>query len=149
MIAGYFIHETLKDSWRLKIKKVLSVLVPVAAVVLLVFPLTTKIRRDPEIFSLKESLTQKKLNPTRWTIVANGYPFYALASLNEWVDGSLTYQDATPKKYECSNCVFLVKNEVKRDFLTLNPDFTEFAYLKNYGTTFIVPKSYLKVPLQL
>lgn len=149
MVAGYFIHETLKDSWRLKIKKFLSVFVPVSAVVLLVFPLTTKVRRDPEIFAIIENFNQKDLKPLKWTIVGGGYPFYALASLNEWQSGSLTYQEATAKKVNCTSCVFLVKNEVLPSFRSLNPEFVTYALLKSFGTTLMVPKSYKETLLQL
>lgn len=149
MVAGHFIFETLNESIRLIIKRVLSFLIPIGALLLLIFPLTTKIRRDREIFEIKKSFSQKGLKPEKWTIVASGYPFYALASLNEWTDGSLTYQRAQPDVANCDSCVFLVKNESLSKFKELNPSFKSYALLKRYGTTLMVPESFKNKNLKL
>ena len=149
IVGGNFLEEVLGENAKRKIQKFLSFLIPVSALCLLIFPLTTKIRRDPEIFVIKKALKERELFPKKWTIVANGYPFYALAALNEWIDGSLTYQKANPEVNNCSDCVFLVKNETLLKFKNLNPSFKAFAVLKNYGTTLMVPKDYLSKVLKL
>jgi len=67
---------------------VLSILV---TLVLLVFPVTNKSKRDPEIFKVRTVVEMLKEAPRNWVIVDGIYPFWSLNNMNSWIDHSNTY----------------------------------------------------------
>jgi 4-amino-4-deoxy-L-arabinose transferase-like glycosyltransferase len=59
----------------------LKVLIVIGALVLLIFPLTTKTRRDKEIFKVFEVVEKLENQPNSWGIIDSSYDFFRLANL--------------------------------------------------------------------
>ena len=54
--------------------------------------MTTKIRRDPEIYKLKSLFEQAKQTPKVWKIIDGIYPYWSLNNLTSWHDLGLVQQ---------------------------------------------------------
>jgi len=147
IMGGHFLNELLPEKLLNRVVRFFNWFIPVTALCLLIFPLTTKVRRDREIFSLRDNFESIGFKPTKWTIINEGYPYYALAALNEWEDGSLTYTIHESKKEDCFDCVFIVKDEVLESFQSLNPNFKSIATFKRYGSTVLIPIMTANLPL--
>ena len=148
IMAGNFLNDVFSESSSKKAIKFFDGLIPITALCLLVFPLTVNIRRDREIFSLRDNFKNIGFKPNKWTIIGEAYPYYALAALNEWEDGALTYQVQDTSEADCLDCVFIVKNEALERFRNLNSSFTSIAKLKRYGSTVLIPSTASKKPME-
>lgn len=73
-----------------KIIKHVDVLAVTIAVVLLVFPLTNKIRRNRNIFKAREVMAQFNFKPDNWLVVNHAYSYWPLMSLNFFEDNTET-----------------------------------------------------------
>ena len=118
IVAGYSIHfmGKMKDRFFIFINS-LGVVVPL---VLLIFPLTNKIKRDPQIFEIRSELKSKNIEIKTWVNFRETYPFWALANLNGWMDYSNTYnlfkeEDLSSDRFK-NKTLFLVKNEDQNYF---------------------------------
>lgn len=67
----------LKEKLDQRITFGVKVLAGSAALVLLIFPLTTEIKRDRPLYETKEIVERLKVKPNAWAIVGDSYPFFA------------------------------------------------------------------------
>ncbi|ATH06731.1 hypothetical protein BIY24_01885 [Halobacteriovorax marinus] len=127
-----------------RLMNVFQYLIPLAAVILLVFPLTSKTRRDPEITKLKEILKLSSRNVSKWIVYNNSYPFWSLASKNGFEDGSVTITlEKNDDVENCEECIVLIKDEdssglsKKEEFSSY---YLEAFYLKKKRVRVYLPK---------
>ena len=60
-----------------KFERIIAVLAVCTAVALLVLPLTTKLRRHPELINMEEQLEWRNLKPQKFFLVDNAYEFWS------------------------------------------------------------------------
>ena len=88
------------------------------ALLLLIFPLTTEIRRDPEIFEIRKLTDLMPVKPDTWGVVSDVYPYWALANLNGFHDHSNTLSLTAPdllsiiEQEDGKNWIFLIPSSV-------------------------------------
>ena len=58
----------------------------VVALALLIFPLTTEIKRDKELFTTLDIMKLLPKRPSHWIVVNDVYPYYSLVNLMSWLD---------------------------------------------------------------
>lgn len=64
----------------------------ILSLVLLIFPLTTKIRRDKPLYKTKEIVESIKIKPNAWAIIGDSYPFFAAANFFAYYHHSEVYR---------------------------------------------------------
>mgnify|MGYP003974948359 CR=1 FL=1 len=84
--------KNISEEVEIKIKGIYKGLVILVTLTLLTFPVTTKIRRDPEIYKLKSLFEQAKQTPKVWKIIDGIYPYWSLNNLTSWHDLGLVQQ---------------------------------------------------------
>ena len=96
----------------------------IMTLVLLMFPLTAEIRRDPEIFEIRKLIDIMPVKPDTWGIVNDIYPFWALTNLNAFHDHSNTHE-LTPE-----NLLSIVAQDDGKNWIFLIPNSVYQAHLK-------------------
>lgn len=95
-----------------KLKKGILGIAVTTALVLLIFPLTNKIRRDPEIYEIKSLMEKSGAKPSYWGIVDGAYPFWSLTNMVAWHDlgvtENLNLQDFEENAFKRENAVFIL-----------------------------------------
>ena len=123
-LAAYPISFFSKDV----IKKIYQGFVYVTIIVtlgLLIFPLTTEIRRDSEIFEIRKLIELMPIKPNTWGIVNDAYPFWALTNLNAFHDHSNTHELTTEsllsmvEQDDGKNWIFLIPSSVYQNHFDL------------------------------
>jgi 4-amino-4-deoxy-L-arabinose transferase-like glycosyltransferase len=69
--------ERIKDDLSQKVSFFIKTITTIGALVLLIFPLTTKIKRDVPLYETKEVVESIKVKPNAWAIIGDSYPFFA------------------------------------------------------------------------
>lgn len=145
--AAYALNSFLKEGWFEKIRKGTMYLFLVTSLTLLVFPLTTKTRRDKIIHKSLEITKGLKKQPNVWVTIDSSYSFFALANLIGFeIDGEVVNQDlAWLKRYLLDDAELVFKSESKVDwskkefiFLIRNADFEKVKDLINKKLVSIV-----------
>lgn len=106
VMAGYFFFER-NNEFQNKIYSGLRILVPVVALVLLIFPLTTKIRRHKEVFKTLEVLRLYDHSPRAWYVVDDAIEYYSTSSL------SSLEMKANPRRINSSDYLKLLNKQVE------------------------------------
>jgi 4-amino-4-deoxy-L-arabinose transferase-like glycosyltransferase len=104
-LAAYSLKE-ISEKIELRIKNVYLGFAVLVTLVLLIFPITTQIKRDPEIYKIKAYLDMAHVKPKTWKIVDGIYPYWSLNNLTSWHDlGSV-------KKIKSNNIGIIEKSEI-------------------------------------
>jgi 4-amino-4-deoxy-L-arabinose transferase-like glycosyltransferase len=90
-LAAYSL-KNINEKVEIKIKNFYQGLVILVTLVLLIFPVTTKTKRDKEIYKLKNIFEQTQIAPKVWKIIDGVYPFWSLNNLTSWHDLGLVQQ---------------------------------------------------------
>lgn len=80
-MAGYYLTQ-ISDKAQNRIFRTFKILIPAAALVLLIFPVTTKTKRHKETFKVLEVLRLHNLSPKTWYIVDESYGYWSTSSLS-------------------------------------------------------------------
>jgi 4-amino-4-deoxy-L-arabinose transferase-like glycosyltransferase len=91
LAAGEFVSKIAKK-WDEKLTFSIKILGPILALVLLIFPLTTKIKRDKELFKTKEVVGGLNVKPNAWAIIGESYPFFAATNFFAYYDHAEVYR---------------------------------------------------------
>ncbi len=124
IISGYFL-SSLKSKWIESAPKFLNNLGMTAIMALLIFPLTTKVRRDSIIHDYIETKA-KEVDKKEWLIVDASYPYFSLANLVSFEFSGNVYngdiQSALEKINSPGQIHILMSKENKELFDKLRPD---------------------------
>jgi 4-amino-4-deoxy-L-arabinose transferase-like glycosyltransferase len=92
--VAYAVNSFLKEGWFEKIKKGTMYLFLLTSLTLLIFPLTTKVRRDKIIHKSLGITKGLKKQPNVWITIDSSYSFFALANLIGFeMDGEVVNRD--------------------------------------------------------
>lgn len=89
-LAGYGLYQTC-EKFKDKFSHIFNKLVVITLLVFLIFPVTTKVKRDPEIFKIREAVKLMGKLPKNWGVVDGVYPYWSLHNLNSFEDHTNTY----------------------------------------------------------
>ena len=82
-LAGYSALR-LSNKWKQYLYDGLKVFSLMLALVLLIFPITTNIRRDLSVFKILALTNHLPIKPKQWVIVNNSLPFYNTVGVLAW-----------------------------------------------------------------
>jgi 4-amino-4-deoxy-L-arabinose transferase-like glycosyltransferase len=111
IMAALGLQALLSEKWEKKTRKFVIGIIPIAGLVLLIFPLTNKTRRDPELHKVLEVLSATKRIPSKILILGDLYDYWSMTGKLAF-EGYKTQAIRTPKfqeeHYKCRDCAFLV-----------------------------------------
>jgi len=139
--VGFYLASLLKEGWFEKVKKGTCYLFVTASLVLLIFPLTVKTRRDKEIHQALKMSRGLKKQPEVWVTINDSYPFFALANLIafensgevvnatlDWMkaylndEKKLEFKSEIPYEWEGKEFIFVMRNA---DFERIKSNYSE------------------------
>ncbi len=126
-------------------------LVIIVALILVIFPITTKSKRDFEIFQTKQFISFFDFRPNNWIIVNNSYPYWSVLTLNLFEDGVETFgveADGEKLNEKIENSLILVKeNDLRRVYESkgIQNHYMEILYFKRFNLYVLGPKSVFKL----
>lgn len=85
ILVGYLGSLMTDDTFK-KVASGFKFIAVTVTLLLLIFPLTNKSKRDQEIFEVKHMLDRMDVKPRKWKIINNIYPYWSLNNLNSWHD---------------------------------------------------------------
>tara|TARA_R110002072_G_scaffold1989_3_gene16471 strand:+ start:34055 stop:35476 length:1422 start_codon:yes stop_codon:yes gene_type:complete len=120
LLAANGISKLWKNS-EVKIVNFSKYLIPITALVLLIFPITNESGRDRELIEAKEILTNMDIKPKKWINFYGCYPFWSIQNLNSYDDGSITVNQNKLYEYNINkDTIFLIHGtdvpEVEKQF---------------------------------
>ncbi|MFT6069544.1 MAG: 4-amino-4-deoxy-L-arabinose transferase-like glycosyltransferase [Bacteriovoracaceae bacterium] len=147
MTAAYALNSLLKEGWFEKVRKGTMYLFLLTSLTLLIFPLTTKTRRDKVIHKSLEITKGLKKQPNVWVTIDSSYSFFALANLIGFeIDGEVVNKDLNwLKSYLSGDAELKFKSESAIDwsnkefiFLLRKTDFEKIKSIVNNKLVSIV-----------
>ena len=138
-----------------RLKNAVKIFAPSLALILLIFPLTTTIKRDPELHKAMEVVEALKSSPKTWIIVDGAYSYFPTANFLAFHNNSeclswskqqfqkwLTQDNVTPG-------VFLVRTTTAQNMESQYPDLFhkklfKLVDFKNKGLLFLIPRQFLE-----
>ena len=82
-LSGYYAQK-LSNKWKQNLYNGLKIFSLALALILLIFPITTNIRRDVDVFKILTLTNYLPKAPRLWIIVNNALPFYNTAGVLAW-----------------------------------------------------------------
>ena len=112
-LAGYSALR-LSEKWKQYLHTGLKVSSLALALVLLIFPITTNIRRDGDIFKILNLIDHLAVRPKQWVIVNESLPFYKTAGVLAWEkDISVTgLSDKRIAKFKKKDLLLIVNKQL-------------------------------------
>lgn len=142
---AYLAAFGLKKLWTSAEEKLLPFfryLIPLFGLVLLIFPLTNVSKRDQELFKSRELFNQISFTPKRWVNFNGAYPYWSVANLNGYIDGTSTINIISDTSIDLNPTdVALVKDADVDFFLSKFSEFKKFIYFKKRRVHLLIPKS--------
>ena len=147
-IAAYGIYS-LKDSFKQKAELTVRTLIPLVAVVLLCFPVTTNLRRDLPLIHTLDHLSGMQVQPEKVVLMSGSYGFLNLINLTGWIgtkqipeQRDISYLDNIPKN---THAIFMHErywNEMSESKkLTLKKRFLNLWYYPKFKLYLLLDKS--------
>ncbi len=111
IMAGHGLTELVSEKWEGKLKKIVTGIIPIAGIVLLIFPLTHRTRRDPELHKVLEVLKATDRVPSKILILGDLYDYWSLAGklgFEGYKTKAIRVPEFTADYMSCKDCAFLV-----------------------------------------
>ena len=148
----------LKPKIEYRLKNAVKIFAPSLALILLIFPLTNSIKRDPELHKAMELVEALHSPPQTWVIVDDSYPYFNVANFlafhnnSECLSWSKKQFQAWLEQESPPPYVFIIKNTAFQniDFNLLEPfknQFFKLVHFKKSDLLFLVPKQLKERPL--
>ena len=144
-LAAYSL-QGLGDKIVLKIKTCYRGLAVLVVLILLIFPLTTSIKRDREIYKLKSYFEMANTTPKQWKIVNGVYPFWSLNNLASWHDLGVVQSVSknSLKTIEEGDVVLIDSSVWKEIKMKVSGDFTPLYKFKKRKMVVIISNSLIQ-----
>ena len=135
------------------LQKSIQFFAPSLALILLIFPLTTTIKRDPELHKAMGVIQALKSPPKTWVIVDGAYSYFPAANFLAFHNNSecLSWNKNQFKKWLVQKdyfpTVFLVKNSYVKNLesqypILFNKKLLKLIFFKKKNLIFLLPKQF-------